>query len=267
MPELPEITNLARQMRAELVGKTISAIQVLQSKSLNVPEKDFVAALVGAEVRDVSARGKWIFVETTRGWLLLCLGMGGEILLVTRDTLPQKCRLIFDFTDGTCLSVNFWWFGYAHWTKDLAQHAMTARLGPSALGLGADDLRRMLSGRRGNLKSFLMDQSKMAGIGNVYVQDILFRARLHPLRAINTLSDEEIDALACAIGESLQTAVDLGGSAWEMDLYGQKGRYDENCLLVGYREGQPCPVCGTAIEKVRTGSTSNFICPRCQPLE
>ncbi|MDY7042300.1 MAG: zinc finger domain-containing protein, partial [Chloroflexota bacterium] len=66
---------------------------------------------------------------------------------------------------------------------------------------------------------------------------------------------------------SLQTAVDLGGSAWEMDLYGQKGRYDDGCLLVGYREGQPCPQCGTTIEKIKTGSTSSFICPRCQPLE
>ena len=267
MPELPEITVLARQMKTELVGKTIIAIEVLQPKSLNVPEEEFIIALTGAEIRDVSARGKWIFVETTRGWLLLCLGMGGEILLVTRDTLPEKRRLVFDFTDGTCLVVNFWWFGYAHWTDDLTRHKMTAKLGPNALDLSAGDLRRMLSGRRGRIKSFLMDQSKVAGIGNVYIQDILFRAGLHPLRTINTLSDVQIDALASAIRESLQTGIDLGGSAWEMDLYGRKGRYDESCLLVGYREGRPCPECGTIIEKIKTGSTSGFICPRCQPLE
>lgn len=117
MPELPEITNLARQMKAELVGKTIGGIEVLQPKSLNVPEEDFIAALTGAKIRDVSARGKWIFVETTRGWLLLCLGMGGEILLVTRDALPEKRRLVFDFTDGTCLAVNFWW-----WCLQLTTH-------------------------------------------------------------------------------------------------------------------------------------------------
>ncbi|MDY7042293.1 MAG: DNA-formamidopyrimidine glycosylase family protein, partial [Chloroflexota bacterium] len=214
MPELPEITNLARQMKVELVGKTIAAIEVLQPKSLNVSEDDFVVALTGAEIRDVRARGKWIFVQTTQGWLLLFLGMGGEILLVTRDTLPEKRRLVLDFTDGTSLAVNFWWFGYAHWTDDLAEHKMTARLGPGALDLRADDLHRMFGGRRGRLKSFLVDQSKVAGIGNVYIQDILFRAGLHPLRAINTLSEAEVNALARAIRESLQTAVDLGGSAW-----------------------------------------------------
>ncbi len=267
MPELPEIAVLANQMKAELIGKTIRSIEVVQPKSLNVPLEEFVQALKGAEVRDVTYRGKWIFVETNTGWLLLNLGMGGEILLVDRDNLPKKRRLVFDFDDATALSVNFWWFGYAHWTDDLARHKMTARLGPNALDLSASDLRGMFQGRRGRVKSFLMDQSKVAGIGNVYIQDILFRARLHPLRTVNTLSDAEIDALAEAIRESLQQSIDLGGSAWERDLYGKKGRFGEEQLLVGYREGKPCPACDTPIEKIRAGSTSSYICPQCQPLE
>ena len=137
MPELPEITLLARQMNAELVGKTIAGVEVLQPKCLNVPPETFAEALTGAQLLAVSNRGKWLFVETDRGWLLLNLGMGGEILLTSRAALPEKHRLVFDFTDGACLSVNFWWFGYAHYVRpgELADHGMTAGLGPNALEL------------------------------------------------------------------------------------------------------------------------------------
>ena len=268
MPELPEITVLARQMKQELVGKTISGIEVLQPKCLNVAERTFVESLTGARLLDVSHRGKWIFVETDKGWLLLSLGMGGEVLLVSRETLPEKHRLVFDFDDGTCLAVNFWWFGYTHYARpgELDDHAMTAKLGPNALDLTLDEFRELLRGRRGGVKSFLLNQSRIAGIGNVYIQDPLFKAKIHPLRAINTLSDDEIAALWQVLQGTLQESIDQGGSAWEMNLHGEKGRWDESFLLVGYREGQPCPVCGTTIEKIKTGSTSGFICPQCQPL-
>ena len=109
MPELPEITVLARQMKSELPGKTVAGMEILQPKCLNVEEEVFRAALTGARLLDVTHRGKWILSETDRGRLLLGLGMGGEILLVTRDTLPEKHRLIIDFDDGTCLAINFWW--------------------------------------------------------------------------------------------------------------------------------------------------------------
>ena len=269
MPELPEITVRAREMEKELVGKRIAGIEVLQPKCLNVPQETFVEALTGARVLDVTYRGKWIFVETTQGWLLINLGMGGEILLVTRDTLPEKRRLIFDFDDGDCLTVNFWWFGHAHYvpTGELDSHAMTAKLGPNALDLTADDLRDLLKGRRGRIKSYLLDQSHVAGIGNAYIHDILFLARLHPLRKANTLTDAEVDALAEAIRAGLQPSIEKGGAFYEVNLYGEKGGFTMDDILIGYKEGQPCPVCTTPIEKIKTGSTSSFVCPRCQPLE
>jgi formamidopyrimidine-DNA glycosylase len=267
MPEMPEITVLARQMKTELGGKTFTNIEVLQPKCLNVSEEAFVEALTGARLLDVTHRGKWLFVETTQGWLLLNLGMGGEILLTTRGALPEKVRLIFDFDDGTCLAVNFWWFGYAHFAAELGDHASTARLGPNALSLTLAQFRELLRGRRGGIKSFLLNQRRIAGIGNVYVQDPLFKAGIHPLRPINTLDDDEVTALWQAIQETLQESIDLGGSAWERDLHGEKGRWDGSFFLVAYREGEPCPACGTPVEKIKTGSTSSFICPRCQPLD
>jgi formamidopyrimidine-DNA glycosylase len=269
MPELPEIALLSGQMSRELVGRTITRIDVLQPKCLNVAEAEFRGALEGATVQDISHRGKWIMVETDGGWLLLSLGMGGEILLVPRDSLPEKRRMVFHLDGDDSLSVNFWWFGYAHYAPldALESHAMSARLGPNALDLSADDLRAMFSGRRGRLKSFLLDQSRMAGIGNFYVHDILFMARLHPLCVVNTLCDTEIDGLVRAIHQRLQTSIDKGGAWYEMDLHGRNGGFTMDDLLVGYREEQPCPVCGATIIKIKTGSTSSFVCPACQPLK
>jgi formamidopyrimidine-DNA glycosylase len=267
MPELPEITVFARDMRKELVGRTITGIEVLQPRCLNVPVEEFQAALAGAEIRDVTPRGKWLQVETSQGWLLVGLGMGGEILLTDREHLPEKHRLVFDLDDGTCLAVNFWWFGYAHYAPALAAHAMTAQLGPNALGLTLAEFRALLRGRRGAIKPFLLNQKRIAGIGNVYVQDPLFKAGIHPLRRINTLSDDEVAALWRALRETLQESIDHGGSAWELNLYGEKGGWGERFLLVGYREGEPCPRCGTPVEKVKTGSTSSYVCPACQLLD
>ena len=269
MPEAPEITVLANQMQAELVGKTLVGADVLQPKCLNTSPQDFADGLMGAKIVAVTHRGKWILVETTKGWLLLNLGMGGEILLVTRDTLPEKYRLILDFDDDSSLAINHWWFGQAHFVPPgaLDTHKMTAKLGPNALELTHDDFRELLRGRRGGIKSFLLNQSRVAGIGNVYVQDPLFEARVHPLRKISSLSVDEVEALWRAIRETLQESIDLGGSTWEMDLHGRKGRWDQSCFHVAYREGQPCPVCETTVEKIKTGSTSGFICPQCQPLE
>jgi formamidopyrimidine-DNA glycosylase len=268
MPELPEITLLARQMDAELVGRTVAGVDVLQPKCLNVPPETFAEALTGARLLAVTNRGKWLFVETDRGWLLLNLGMGGEILLTSRATLPEKHRLILDFTDGACLSINFWWFGYAHYVRpgELVDHGMTAGLGPNALDLSAADLAARLRGRKGRVKALLLDQDVMAGIGNSYVHDILFRARLHPLRNAAGLIPGEVNALADAIQETLRPSIAKGGAFYEMNLHGEKGGFTLDDILIGYKEGQPCPACAAPIEKIKTGSTSSFICPRCQPL-
>lgn len=269
MPELPEIFSRSKEMKNALTDKTIQHIDVLQPKSLNVPEDEFIQALTGATIRNVSSRGKWIFVETDQGWLLLNLGMGGEILHTSCDNLPEKHRLSFRFNDNTCLSINFWWFGYAHYapSDSLDEHKMTAKLGPQAIDLTAEDLERIISGRKARVKSFLLDQSSIAGIGNAYVHDILFLANLHPLRTLNTLSRDEIENLAHAIHAGLELSIDKGGAFYEVNLRGEKGGFTMDDILVGYKEGQPCPVCKTEITKIKTGSTSSFICPNCQSID
>lgn len=266
MPELPEIYVLAGDMRKELVGRTFGKIKVLQPKCLNVPVDEFQTAISGAEIRDVTPRGKWVRVALSQGWLLLCLGMGGEILLTDRDHLPEKHRLIFDLTDGAAIAVNFWWFGFSHYALTLADHKMTAELGPDMLDLSLDEFRALLRGRKGAIKTLLLDQKRIAGIGNVYVQDPLFLARIHPLRSIATLSDADIANLWAALRETLQQSIDLGGSAWEQNLYGEKGQWDQRYMRILHLENEPCPVCGTTVENIKTGSTHTRVCPVCQPL-
>jgi formamidopyrimidine-DNA glycosylase len=276
MPELPEIAVFARDMQKELVGRTIGGIEVLQPKCLNVPVEEFRAALGGARIVGVTAHGKWLKVETTQGWLLLNLGMGGEILLTDREHLPEKYRLIFDLDGEGCVAVNFWWFGYAHYapitkttkdTKDtkVIEHPMVGKLGPNAIDLSLEEFRGLLKGRRGAIKAFLLDQDRIAGIGNVYVQTPLWRAKIHPLRPIPSLSEEEIAALWQAMRDALQGSIDAGGAPFELNLYGQKGGWDDPYLF-HWEEGAPCPACGTGLAKIRTGSTGSYICPGCQQL-
>jgi formamidopyrimidine-DNA glycosylase len=268
MPELPEIESRAREMQQALVGRTISAITVLQPKSLNVDAESFAHALAGAEILAVSARGKWIVTEISQGWFLLNLGMGGEVLLVTPDTLPDKRRLVLAFRDGACLAINFWWVGYAHYLapNDLAGHEMTARLGPNALEVTPAALQELVGGRRSRIKSLLLDQSQLAGIGNFYIHDILFLARLHPLRTADTLLPDDVERLHRAIEQGLQPSLDQGGAWYELRLDGHRGGFGQENLLVAYREGQACPACGATIVKLKTGGTSSFICPHCQAL-
>jgi formamidopyrimidine-DNA glycosylase len=267
MPELPEIKILADQIDQALSGRRFVGVEVLQPKCLNLPADVFTDRVVGQQIERAYAHGKWIIIVTTAGYLLVNLGMGGEVLLRPgRHDLPEKHRLVLDLDGGECLALNFWWFGYVHFVSDLADHKMTAKLGPNVIDLTADQFGELLKGRRGGIKSFLLNQSRVAGIGNVTIQDPLFKARVHPLRSINTLSDHEIAALRQAIQETLQESIEHGGSAWEMDLYGKKGAWDDGFFLVAYREGEPCPVCATMVQKIKTGSTSSYICPVCQPL-
>ncbi len=269
MPELPEIACRAREMDARLCGRTIRSVEVLQPKCLNVPADTFRHALVGAVIRAVTHRGKWLFVETTKGHLLLNLGMGGEILLVRSTALPDKWRLRLDLDREESLTVNFWWFGYAHFAPPgkLHEHAMTAALGPGALDIALVDFRALLAGRRGAIKTFLLDQTNLAGIGNAYIHDILFRARLHPLRTIPSLSQADVDGLHHAIRTEFERSIRAGAASYEVDLDGQRGGFAAADLLVGYREAKPCPECGTLIEKIKTGSTASFLCPHCQLLQ
>lgn len=269
MPELPEIYNLAQQMDRELKGKTIAVIEIIQEKCLNVTAAEFRSALAGKQIGSTRSTGKWIFTsiggDTT---FLLNLGMGGDILYhKPGEEATGKYRLKLNFTDQSALTINFWWFGYAHAVENqlLKTHSMTSTLGMSPIDekFTPDYFRQLVEGKKCTVKTLLLDQKCIAGIGNVYAQDILFQARIHPNRKTPTLDNSEVEALYKAIQEKLTAAIQQRGLKFEKDLYGKGG--DIESFSVGYREGQACPSCGAVIKKIKTGSTASYICPECQP--
>ena len=270
MPELPDILVLARSMDEALRGKTIAAVTVNQPKCLNVPPAAFRAQVVGRRLERFWQRGKWVLGELDDGaTLALNLGMGGEVRLHAPDETPdpERERVVFRFVDGDQLWVHHWWFGHVHVVPPgaLGGYKPVADLGAEPLDAAftVGRLHEMLDGKRRRVKAYLLDQKFIAGIGNVYVQDILWYARLHPDRKANTLSEADVERLHGAIRRVLEEGIRWGGGPGEQDVYGNPGGYFDH-IQVGYKRGQPCPACGTAIEEIRVGQTTSFICPQCQ---
>jgi formamidopyrimidine-DNA glycosylase len=272
IPELPEITIIAKQMNKEITGKKIADIEVKQPKNLNMPVPAFAKIVKGKTVIGVSSHGKWLFIKLSSNYFMLVnLGMGAELLYFAKaQKLPEKYHFKLAFSDGTGFTAHFWWFGYIHLAKEneLPKHKMTAQLGKPATDktFTLAYFRELLAGKKTGIKTFLLDQKNLAGIGNVYAQDILFKAKLHPNRKISTLSEKETTNLYHAVRDVLNHSIKLKGLAYERDFYGQKGKFAIDNFLVGYKTGKPCPECGTAIEKIKTGSTSSYICSKCQTL-
>lgn len=269
--ELPELTILSRQMSQKIIGKNILKIEVANPKCLNMPLKQFRQSVEGKKIESVEARGKWLFFKLGSNYLLFNPGMGSDVIYFKNESkLPGKYQVKVTLQDKTGFTIRVWWFCYLHLVqKDkLAEHKLTGKLGISPLDtkFTFTQFEEMLSKNRGNIKSFLLDQKNIAGVGNVYIQDPLFMANIHPKRKIQSLTERETRALYESLRAVLKESIMLGGLAYERDFYGQHGNYGKEQFRIAYKPGQPCPVCKTAIEKIKTGSTSSFICPKCQSL-
>ncbi len=266
------MTVLSKQMDKEIAGKKIAEIEVANPKCLNMTHDRFQKTIVGTTVKSVESRGKWLFIKlSSRDTLLFNPGMGVDLIhFKPKEQLPKKYQIKFILDDGTGFTVRVWWFCYLHLVdaEGLEKHKLVGKLGidPLDKGFTLESFKDMLAKKRGNIKTFLLDQKNIAGIGNVYVQDMLFNAKIHPMRQIPSLTETEIEALHKSMKSVLNESIKLGGLAYERDFYGNKGRYGAEQFKIAYKPGKPCPVCTTTIEKIKTGSTSSFICPKCQPL-
>ncbi len=270
--ELPELTILSRQMRMEIREKQISKIEVANPKCLNMPLEQFRETIIGKKIKSIHSRGKWLFIKLDPNhFLLFNPGMGADIIYFKLgDKLPEKYQIKITLNHKEGFTIRVWWFCYLHLIPEnkLGQHKLTAKLGISPLDkeFTLNYFKKSLGKKRGNIKSFLLDQKNLAGIGNVYIQDILFNAKTHPKRRIPSLTDVEIKALHESIKSVLNESIEHGGLSYEKDFYGNKGGYGAEQFKIAYRPGKPCPICQTTIQKIKTGSTSSFICPNCQPL-
>lgn len=272
MAELPEITKIAGQMQNTLQGKTIQSIILLQEKCANIAPEEFQKRIAGAMITNIRNKGKWIITTLDNDeHLVLSLGMGADILFFDNaKNAADKYQIKVLFSDGCGYTIRFWWFGKFLLVSDdeLAAEPNTKDIAidPFNEDFTLAYFTSLLKGKKTQIKTFLMNQKNVGGIGNMYMHDILFKAHLHPLKKISELSDDEISVLYNSIMEHLSLSREKGAFAFEGDFFGQKGGFTMDYFLVGYKEKQPCPVCGEPIVSIKTGSTSSFICPTCQKI-
>jgi formamidopyrimidine-DNA glycosylase len=268
--ELPEAVTVSRQLRLEIPGKHIAhvslspdCISLINQGFIHIQPDDLEQKTIGS----VHSAGKWIFIRIEpEMYLLLALETGGKILYhANAATLPQKSHLHMEFTDGTYLTVRVlgWGFIKAVPERDLAHQIYPGQLGQSPLDLTYESFNTILDGCYTRpIKEILLNQREIAGIGNGYLQDILFKAKVHPKHKAAELEECNRRRLYDAVQAVLSEAVRLGGSDRECNLYDQPGGYTR--LMDGRMKDQPCPGCGTTIEKLMVLGSACYVCPSCQ---
>jgi len=267
MPELPEVETIARKLRPELVGKSITKADLLWPRTLAVPApQKFSKQIRGQEILSVGRRGKYFVIQLSDYHLLVHLRMSGDLYIKEVDAVPEKHdRLIFNLApDGKYLVFNDTRkFGRVWLVRDPQE--VLGGLGPEPLSdeFTAERLYEMLHSRHRRLKPLLLDQAFLAGMGNIYTDEALHKARLHPLAVSDSVNREQAGALREAIREVLQEGIRRNGAS--IDWVYRGGEF-QNYFRVYDREGQPCLVCGTAIERLVVGQRGTHICPHCQRI-
>lgn len=263
MPELPEVETIRRQLvSAGIVGKTIEKVSNHWKRTVEpLTPAAFRKKIQGRKIEAISRHGKWLIFEFDDiDNLLVHLRMTGGFSFQP----GQHDRVVFQFTDGTRL-----------YFRDPRKFGRM-RIAPFPLGLGSDALEiaprgffQALEKTSRSLKPLLLDQSFVAGIGNIYADEALFAARLRPDRKANTLSEEEKTALYWAITNVMKVAVENGGTSLGtgqgnyVDLNGNSGGHSEKAKVYG-RAGEACTVCGTTLEKIKLAQRATVFCPHCQ---
>ena len=270
MPELPEVETIRRGLAPILAGRRITQVTV-RHRGLRWPVSQALEQQIeGRTVRSVNRRGKYLLLGCDAGTLIVHLGMSGSLCVVAGSIPPGRHdHLDAVLNDGRVLRFNDpRRFGSLHWVEgDPLAHPLLAPLGPEPLEPGFDGewLFRTAHGRKAAIKHVLMDSHLLAGIGNIYANEALFQAGIHPGRSAGRLSLARYRLLAQALTDVLQRALDAGGSTLRnfVDATGAPGYFQQQYGVYG-RNGKPCRNCGAAIRAVRQGQRSTFYCPRCQ---
>jgi formamidopyrimidine-DNA glycosylase len=270
MPELPEVETVRRDLEAAVAGARVAAVEVSGVRSVRRRPSTFAAALEGRALVSFGRRGKYLVIglEPDDAVLVAHLRMSGQLLLAASASEPRlrHSHVILRFDDGRELRfVDPRTFGELFvTTPDVPE---LAGLGPDALAVTGPELAALLARRRARLKPLLLDQRVLAGIGNIYSDEILWTARLRWSRTADELRPVEVRRLHEAIRAVLLGAVDARGSSLGdnqyVDLSGVGGAYQLRHAVYG-RAGQPCPRCGRVIERTVVAQRSHFWCRRCQ---
>jgi formamidopyrimidine-DNA glycosylase len=288
MPELPEVETVVRQLEPEVEGHRIERLEVLDERwSRPVPPEQLGDEVSGATIEHLGRRGKYILMGLDGGrTLVMHLRMTGNLILREGEEMidPSEGRRLYErerSTEERHLRARFvlddgrelWFtdprrFGEAFLIEDdarLAERFVKLGVEPFSPEFTPRALGEMAAGRTAPLKSFLLDQSKIAGVGNIYADEALFRAGLHPLSPAGSMKTDHLDALRDAVVAALEAGIDAGGSSIDdyRDARGEKGAM-QNEFLVHTREGEECPRCDGTIVRIVVGGRSTYFCPACQ---
>ena len=272
MPELPEVETIARELRPHVEGRTILDAQVDWARIIARPEENverFRTGIRGRRVDRVWRRAKFVVMDLDDGqYILVHLRMSGRLVLLPNG-LPQHLRIRFELSEGGQL---FFYcqrkFGRVWLVDDLGD--VLGDLGPEPLSeaFTVERFQAMMAPRRGMLKPLLLNQQFLAGLGNIYVDESLFLAGLHPRRTADTLSPQDVERLHGAIRQVLSHALAHHGTSFDgifVRPQGEQGRQQEGLRVYG-QDGEPCVRCGTPIERDVVGGRGTHFCPRCQGL-
>jgi len=270
MPELPEVETTRRGIEPHILGTRIQQLIVRQRRLRWPVPASLASQLQQATITAVRRRAKYLLIGTDAGTLIIHLGMSGSLRVVDAAALPGPHDHV-DLVVSTGKRLRYTdprRFGAWLWTRgEPTRHALLRNLGPEPLGDAFDGqyLYRRSRGRRVAVKAMLMDSHIIAGVGNIYANEALFLAGIHPARSAGRISEQRYRTLAQAVREVLARAIREGGTTLR-DFVSGDGRpgYFQQALQVYARTGQPCRNCATPIREIRTGQRSTFFCPRCQ---
>jgi formamidopyrimidine-DNA glycosylase len=260
MPELPEVETVVRTVRPHLVGKKILAAE-LTSKHVTPGNRTALAKkLVGRQVQSVTRRGKFISIQLDDGYLTIHLGMTGKLLI--QGAIREHTYGIFTLDEGVLLYHDPRQFGTIEWSEGV--HPRVARLGPEPLEITLEEFRARMK-RKTRMKSLLLNQTFLAGVGNIYADESLFAAGIHPLASAAKLSKARVEKLHTAIRGILAHSIELGGSSISdyVDAEGQKGWFQVEHRVYG-RDGEACVQCGSPIRKTLVAQRGTHYCAVCQ---
>jgi formamidopyrimidine-DNA glycosylase len=273
VPELPEVETVARDLRPHLVGRRIRSIEVSKHALRRPWSKAWEPALLGRRIERVRRRGKWLILELERDlYLVFHLGMSGQLqVMPPRAPRAEHTHIVLGLSPGTqqLRLRDIRRFGSATLftgSEALERFFVNAKLGPEPAEVDPVSWWKQLTGTRRCLKAALLDQRLVAGVGNIYADESLFEARLHPQRLGSDLTRGEAQRLRQAIVTVLERAIALRGSTIRNYVGGSglQGQYQDEFRVYG-RTGKPCPRCGTPIACVRLAGRSSHFCPACQP--
>ncbi|MDD3296297.1 MAG: DNA-formamidopyrimidine glycosylase [Candidatus Omnitrophica bacterium] len=266
MPELPEVETIKRELGKAVLGKKITKVFVINPKVIKEPSPaKFQKAITGATIKSILRKAKLLVIElSNRKFLTIHLKMAGQLIYPGKGS--KSTRIAFKLSNGKTLDFNDGrLFAELRIVDDWKELKFIKTLGPEPFGISLGEFKEMVSSRKTKIKPLLLDQKFISGIGNIYANEALFRAKINPARPANSLSAEETKLLLDELKKTLKEAIRCKGSSVDqyLQLSGARGSYAKYHKVYD-RKDEPCLRCKTHIKRIRLAGRGTYFCPRCQ---